>query len=73
MGIICSINTDDPEIFNVDLTQEYYKLYKYLNFSITEIIDLIRMGVDSTFKNNKFLMWKSFEKEIKQLREEYQL
>lgn len=73
MGIICSINTDDPEIFNVDLTQEYYKLYKYLNFSITEIIDLIRMGVDSTFKNNKFLMWKSFEKEIKHLREEYQL
>jgi len=73
MGIICSINTDDPEIFNVDLTQEYYKLYKYLNFSITEIIDLIRMGVDSTFKNNQFLMWKSFEKEIKHLREEYQL
>jgi len=71
MGIICSINTDDPEIFNVDLTQEYYKLYKYLNFSITEIIDLIRMGVDSTFKNNKFLMWKSFEKEIKHLREDY--
>jgi len=73
MGIICSINTDDPEIFNVDLTQEYYKLYKYLNFSITEIIDLIRMGVDSTFKNNKFLLWKSFEKEIQNLREEYQL
>ncbi len=73
MGIICSINTDDPEIFNVDLTQEYHKLYKYLNFSITEIIDLIRMGVDSTFKNNKFLLWKSFEKEIKNLREEYQL
>jgi len=73
MGIICSINTDDPEIFNVDLTQEYYKLYKYLNFSITEIIDLIKMGVDSTFKNNQFLMWKSFEKEIKHLREEYQL
>ncbi len=70
MGIICSINTDDPEIFNVDLTQEYYNLYKYLNFSITEIIDLIKMGVESTFHPYKHLLWQKFEKEIQFLRKE---
>ncbi len=73
MGLICTINTDDPEIFNIDLTQEYYKLYKYLNFSITEIIDLIRMGVESTFNPYKHQMWKDFQKEIQKYRMEYQL
>jgi adenosine deaminase len=73
LGIICCINTDDPEIFNVDLTQEYYKLYKHLNFSITEIVDLIRMGVESTFYHSKNTLWNEFKQEIKLLREEYQL
>jgi len=73
LGIICCINTDDPEIFNVDLTQEYYKLYKHLNFSITEIVDLIRMGVESTFYHSKNKLWNEFKQEIKLLREEYQL
>ncbi len=73
MGLICTINTDDPEIFNVDLTQEYYKLYKYLNFSITEIIDLIRMGVESTFNPQRHHMWRNFQKEIQKYRLDYQL
>lgn len=73
MGLICTINTDDPEIFNVDLTQEYYKLYKYLNFSITEIIDLIRMGVESTFNPQRYQMWRNFQKEIQKYRLDYQL
>ncbi len=72
-GLICAINTDDPEIFNVDLTQEYYNLYKYLNFTISEIIDLIRMGVMSTFHNHKFELWKSFESSIYQIRETVQI
>ncbi|MFN3604780.1 MAG: adenosine deaminase [Leptonema sp. (in: bacteria)] len=70
-GIPCIINTDDPEIFNIDLTQEYYNLYKYLNFSITEIIDLIRMGVEHSFYPKKNYIWNAFSKEINELRKSY--
>lgn len=72
-GIPCTINTDDPEIFNVDLTQEYYNLYKYLNFSITEIIDLVKMSVQYSFHPRKHQLWSEFSKEIDELRKIYSL
>lgn len=72
-GLVCTINTDDPEIFNVDLSEEYFKFYKHLNFSIPELIDLARQGVYSTFHTDPARMWKGFEKQIATLRNEYQL
>lgn len=72
-GINCAINTDDPEIFNVDLTQEYYNLYKHLHFTISEIVDLIRIGVESTFHLRKKQLWYEFEKEINNLRKIHSL
>ncbi|MCS7206222.1 MAG: adenosine deaminase [Leptospiraceae bacterium] len=69
-GLMLSINTDDPEIFQVDLTTEYYKLYKHLRFSISEIVDLVRMGVESTFHPRKYFLWNEFQKEIQTLRKE---
>jgi len=68
-GIICTINTDDPEIFNVTLTQEYFKFYKYLNFTITELIDLVRQGVYGSFHPQPAKLWSGFEGEIQRLRE----
>ncbi len=72
-GIPCTINTDDPEIFNIDLTQEYYNLYKYLNFSITEIIDLVKMSVQYSFHPKKNMLWNKFFKEIEELRKIYSI
>lgn len=72
-GLVCCINTDDPEIFSVDLTQEYFKLYRHLDFTVSEISDLIRQGVMSTFSPGKAQMWKGLEKEILALRKEYDL
>jgi adenosine deaminase len=73
MGIPISVNTDDPEIFNVDLSLEYLKFYKYLDFTITELVDLVRQGVYASFHPNPAALWKSFQPEIQKLREEFKL
>ena len=70
-GLICTVNTDDPEIFNVTLSEEYFKYYKYLDFTITELIDLNRQGVYSSFHLQPGILWQGFQKEIEQLREKY--
>ena len=72
-GLLCSVNTDDPEIFRVDLTDEYFKLYKHLDFTVSEISDLIRQGVSSSFSGDKAKMWREMEAEIATLRREYDL
>lgn len=72
-GLICTVNTDDPEIFDVDLTTEFYNHYKHLNFTITELVDLIRMGVFSSFHPDPQSLWLQFKKEIDAKREEYAL
>ncbi|MCB1137562.1 MAG: adenosine deaminase [Leptospiraceae bacterium] len=72
-GLVCTVNTDDPEIFNVDLSEEFFKFYKHLNFTIPEIVDLVRQGVYSTFHGEPSKIWKGMEKEIQNLRQQYQL
>lgn len=59
--IMLCINTDDPEIFNVNLSSEFFKLYRYLNFTIPEIISLVKKGVYSTFSEDKESLWKRVE------------
>ncbi len=70
-GLTLSINTDDPVIFNVNLTYEYFKLYRFLDFSLDEIIDLIRQGVYATFHPNKEELWANMETEIFRISESY--
>ena len=69
MGMPLCINTDDPEIFNVNLTDEYFKLYKHLDFTMSELTDLVRQGVNATFQSDPGAMWREFEPEIARLRE----
>ena len=70
-GLICTVNTDDPEIFNINLTEEYFKYYRHLDFSLTELIDLNRQGVYSSFQSRPGDTWRSFQTEIYRLREKY--
>ena len=67
-GIICSINTDDPEIFKVDLSQEYFNFYKHLDFNISELIDLNRQGVYASFNSRPAVLWKKMQEQIQFLR-----
>ncbi|MBX7059246.1 MAG: adenosine deaminase [Leptospirales bacterium] len=70
-GLVCTVNTDDPEIFNVNLSQEYFKYYRHLDFTVSEIIDLNRQTVQSTFMPDASAYWKKFEQQILKLRERY--
>ncbi|EPG73010.1 adenosine deaminase [Leptospira fainei serovar Hurstbridge str. BUT 6] len=70
-GLPLCINTDDPEIFNVNLTYEYFKLWRFLDFSLEEIIDLVRQGVYATFHPQKETLWKDMEVKIKRVKEKY--
>ena len=72
-GLVCTINTDDPEIFNVDLTDEYFKFYKHMDFTVSELIDLDRQGVMSSFHPNPGELWRSFQGEIEKLRTKYKV
>lgn len=72
-GLPLCINTDDPEIFNVNLTYEYFKLWRFLDFSLDEIVDLIRQGVYATFHPQKETLWKDMEVQIKKVKEKYGL
>ncbi|TGK20743.1 adenosine deaminase [Leptospira fluminis] len=70
-GLPLCINTDDPEIFNVNLTYEYFKLWRFLDFSLDEIVDLIRQGVYATFHPQKETLWKEMEARIRRTKEIY--
>lgn len=70
-GILCAVNTDDPEIFNVNLTEEYFKFYKHLDFTISEIVDLLKQGVYSSFHPDPASLWKKHEAEILKLRDQF--
>lgn len=72
-GLLTCINTDDPAIFNVDLSYEFFKLYRYLDFTLDEILDLIHKGVLSTFHPNKNALWKKMEKRISQVKKDFKL
>lgn len=67
-GVYTCINTDDPEIFDVNLSYEYFKLYRFLNFTIEELIDLIKKGVYATFHPDKDALWKRINSEIIKVR-----
>ena len=72
-GIVTCINTDDPEIFNVKLSDEYFKLYQHLNFTVDEVIDLLKKGVFSTFHPRKDKLWKKIESDIRRLKTKFNL
>jgi adenosine deaminase len=72
-GIIVTLNTDDPEIFDVRLSDEYLKLYDKLNFSVDEIIEIVKNSVLATFNPNKEELWYHMKREIDKLRKIYEL
>ena len=65
--LVC-INTDDPEIFQTDLINEYFKVYKHLGFDLEELTQLLRNGLKSIFNLEKNFMLDSFEHEVKNIK-----
>jgi adenosine deaminase len=48
-GLLVSVNTDDPKMFDTSLEAEYVALIEKLGFTLTDVKKLIRNGIDSTW------------------------
>lgn len=48
-GILTTINTDDPSIFNTDLVREYEVLEQHQNFSMAEFEQCAQWAAESSF------------------------
>ena len=72
-GLFTCVNTDDPEIFDVNLSYEYFKMYRFLNFNVDELVTLIKKGVYASFHPDKDQLWSKFDKDIKKLRKKHSL
>lgn len=47
--IIVTLNTDDPGIFGIDLTEEYLKALLYYNFNLQELQNILLMSNEVSF------------------------
>jgi adenosine deaminase len=52
-GILITINSDDPAMFDTDLNREYTLLIEKFNFTIDDIKKLIFNGIEASFLNEK--------------------
>ena len=50
-GLLCTINTDDPEMFSTTLSKEY-KMLCLQGFSLEELYQLNKNAIDSSFLEN---------------------
>ncbi|HUX22653.1 MAG TPA: adenosine deaminase [Spirochaetia bacterium] len=69
-GMNVTVNTDDPTLFDVDLIDEYMKLYTNEIFSADEILQLVKNGIFATFmpQPEKDALWSSVEARTAELR-----
>lgn len=48
-GLLLTVNTDDPKMFNTSLVEEYITLVEKLKFSLDDIVSLIKNGIKSAW------------------------
>ncbi len=72
-GLMVTVNSDDPLMFNTSITQEYLLLAQKLNFMLKEIKKITMNGIKSSFMSDvdKESMKLQFEGEWQQLLDKY--
>jgi adenosine deaminase len=72
-GLMVTVNSDDPTMFNTSISQEYSVLVKKLGFTVNDLKRLSMNGIDASFmsEGDKKLMKSQFEKEWEQLLNKY--
>ncbi len=72
-GLMVTVNSDDPTMFDTSISEEYLKLAQRLGFTADELSTLGLSGVEASFLSNddKALMRSQFEKEWEQLLGDY--
>jgi adenosine deaminase len=63
-GMLVTLNSDDPTIFNAELVDEYVHLYESGRFSVSDLIEIIKNGVYATFlpKDEQDRLWENVRK-----------
>ena len=72
-GLMVTVNSDDPVMFNTTISQEYLVLVEKLGFTINDLKCLSMNGIKASFMSDKDkqLMEHQFEKEWQQLITKY--
>lgn len=72
-GLMVTVNSDDPTMFDTTISQEYLVLAQKLNFTVSDLKRLSINGISASFMSgrNKELMKCQFEKEWEQLLNKY--
>lgn len=68
-GLLVTVNSDDPTMFNTSITQEYLVLVQELDFSVRDVNKLSMNGITASFmpEEKKESMKLQFEKEWQNL------
>jgi aminodeoxyfutalosine deaminase len=71
-GLLLTINSDDPALFNTDLNNEYKILVDYFDFNINDLEKISSNAVNASFlpAEQKQKLYKSFKTEFANLRKE---
>ncbi|ORC34604.1 adenosine deaminase [Marispirochaeta aestuarii] len=66
-GVNVTLNTDDPTLFNIELVEEYYNLYHYLDFTLEELFQIMKNTLFATFlpDEKKEALWEKTATAIK--------
>jgi len=72
-GLMVTVNSDDPTMFNTSITQEYLLLTQKLGFTLRDIKRLAMNGIEASFMSDKDkeAMKSQFDKEWQQLFDKY--
>ncbi len=68
-GLMVTVNSDDPTMFNTSITQEYLLLVQKLGFTLGDIRRLTMNGIEASFLSDKDKesMKSQFDREWQQL------
>ena len=71
-GVLVTINSDDPPMFNTDLNQEYRLLVDHFDFQVSELEQISLNGVRASLMSDdqKAALEAEFKSQFAQLREE---
>jgi adenosine deaminase len=74
-GLMVTVNSDDPTMFNSSISEEYTVLFQKLGFSLAELKQLSMNGIAASFMSDeeKEVMRAQFETEWEKLLDEYSL
>ncbi len=52
-GVVVTVNTDDPILFDVELNDEFYRLHKHCNFSLSDIVKVLEYNITASFASEE--------------------